>query len=163
MDASEVETVSMRTRGFLFDDPSLSRLAGAGVGVEVQLGTTRSYMDDPPVRVRVAGYDRQWVGGTFDWVASELAKNVPWWSFLRRPISGILIGLLIGLGIAGAVMSAVKDSPETTRAGLISFGVVLVLAAMAFGRIAIAPLLKKLFPAVEVIEAGATPKGHQTV
>ncbi|WP_127480124.1 hypothetical protein [Nocardioides pantholopis] len=166
MDLSEVERIEMRNRTSVL---GLGR--GAGPEVRLSLGTDsdefmpRILRGPKGVRWEVSGDDRQWVGGTFDWVASEIAKDVPWWWFIRTRASAIVMSLLISVGIAGilfATVDAARDGGEGT-AEIVAGGGLVLLYGLVVGTLILRPILASLFPSVELIEPGSSPKGRQVL
>jgi hypothetical protein len=116
---------------------------------------------DPGVELRVAGSDRTWVGGVIDALSTELAHSKPWWSFLRSAWLCIPLGVMLGWGIAGAILAWVTKKPDS--------GDFLVAAILgAFGgaitsALVIAPIFARMFPAADVHDVGSQAKGRQAL
>lgn len=82
--------------------------------VTIQLG--RNERDSYPtsgstsVKVTVSGNDKQWVGGAFDEIVSEIKKSVPWWAwFLTHAGTAMLNSILTGIIILGFLIPAPRS------------------------------------------------------
>lgn len=161
MDAREIEAITMGN-GSAYSSP------GMNPEIYIQIGDDRPgifFLSDRNVRLTVSGADRQWVGGVFDNLAGELRKDVPWWAALRSTFAGIVIGALV-FGGAGQWLLSLQPTPSGTEGStllLVLARVVMILFGVMLGWVALSPALRRVFPAVEVLEAGASPRGRQAL
>lgn len=160
MDAREIEAITMGN-GSEFSSP------GMNPEIFIQIGDGRPwifFLSDRNVRLTVSGADRQWVGGVFDNLAGELRKDVPWWAALRSTFAGILIGVIV-FGSTGEWLFSLQPMPSGTGGTLflVLTRVVVILFGVTLGWMALGPALRRVFPAVEVLEAGASPRGRQAL
>jgi hypothetical protein len=158
MDVREIESLTIRNARFR---------GGEAASVVVEMGSDRHlpwFLPAGPsgVRVTVTGEDRQWVGGMVDYISSELAKDVPPWSWIRSRVAGAIIGLLIAVGIGGLVFSQSSEKEQNDFWGtVLPFSLAVGFLGLVVGVILISALLFRAFPAFEIVDSGASPKGRR--
>jgi hypothetical protein len=115
------------------------------------------------IKVIVTGEDRQWVGGIFDVLMSQIATDVPYWTFLRSTSAALIVGGFVSLGPAGLIF-AISSKAQQHDLGFVAncFGFSLFFG-LCFGYIALRPLFRKLFPALEIVEVGTAPRGRKVL
>ena len=163
MDLGEVESIEMSNRsstpiGLREGSPAVKLTLGHDADDFVP----RILRGPRAVRWKVSGDDRQWVGGTFDWVATEIAKDVPWWAFIRTRAASVFIGILIATGVGGLLLAS-GASTDSDRAQIYSAIPLVMMYGALIGPFALRPILNRLFPALELIEPGATSRGRQVL
>ncbi|PRB44303.1 hypothetical protein CQ020_03590 [Arthrobacter sp. MYb23] len=162
MDAREIECITI-------GNGDRHRSPGTLPGIFIQFGEEGPrflLFDRDVVQLKVSGPDRQWIGGVFDNLATELRKDVPWWAPLRSTFAAILIGLFV-FGSATQLLYTMTPEPpqsEDINAGTLIILRLMTVLIMAFvGYMIARPALRRIFPAVEVLEAGASPRGRQVL
>lgn len=141
MDAREVERVTIGNSG--------SRFAGDPPIVKLVFGRDPRYSSlGGGVELEVTGSDRQWVSGTYESLSTEIAKDVPWWSWLLgvRALLGFLVG---GYLAFDAVLFALTRDHQPTLAASFVTG----LAGAGLGLL-VRGFLRWLLSDFEVVEPG---------
>jgi hypothetical protein len=140
MDVSEVETV------VLANQPEVTRTS-------VVLELRQNPDSGMPVRLKVQGDDRTWVGGTLEVLTSSLAKSKPWWSFMRSVPALFGVFLMLSAGVAGIVVAlsekAQDHAPSTFFFTI--FGGLFLAIFLGF------PLGSVVMPGFEIVEPGGAP------
>lgn len=143
MDTREVEKITM---GNQTNDPDMPVIS-----LRMQANLDNSYRT---VKLAVTGSDRQWVAGVHDVLATEIRRGVPKWGFMRSPILGFFLGVAILVGVSGIAMFVGWVEPKDLLwIGI--FGIWIGGFLLAFP---LTGLLCKVFPGLEVVEAGGTPR-----
>lgn len=120
-----------------------------------------------PIKVTVKGADRQWVGGVFDTLSSELAKDVPGWAWIRRASVSFWIGTLVAIGIMGAALYWADGSQEfLAESGWFGLSVMFFILAFGLGGVfgglaVVRSILHYLFPSLEVVVAGSDSQARR--
>ncbi len=102
------------------------------------------------ITLSVSGVDRNWVSATYDTLATHLARNVPWWTYLRT--TRVIVALALTLAVV-VYQVLTEDQPLDV--------VSLLYGTIAFGygfTILLGYVVRRwLIPQLEVIEAGSKP------
>ncbi len=112
------------------------------------------------VNLQVSGSDRSWVGGTAELLQTEIAKGVPGWAWLRHGFVSVLLGAMLGWGLAGLLLATVANDP---RDSLFAAAVMGLLFGGTFGGIIIWSLMQRLFPGFEILEPGSSSTGRRVL
>jgi len=158
MDPSEIESIAMGNRPREYSAFPRVMITFDSSAVYDKKGSKPS-----PVSLAVAGDDRQWVGGAFDTLRSELRKATPRWAWMRSFGFAFAIGSLAALGIAGLVITLNQPVvlsgwvwiPLTLTTGL--------LGGAVLGAVVFSPLLERMFPAFEVLEPGSRGRSSRAI
>lgn len=146
MDPREVEKIAMGNETPDKSFPSIS--------LRMQKEIDNNYRS---VRISVMGSDRQWVAGVHDVLATEIRRGVPPWAFMRSPLVGVGLAVAITLGVCGIL--AFVGWLQAKDLALVLVGSLFV--GGLFIGFPLAGLLARMFPGLEVVEAGGTPRGRQ--
>lgn len=152
MSPSEIESVAMGNLS-VYSDGGSERIALALGG--------RAHYDDP-VHVSVAGGSSHWVAGIFDVLVGEVRKSVPWWAWLRRSFASIALGAFLAAGTVGVLLTTTSITPQN-RGTVFSNAFIVFLSLLLGFTIVIRQLLNKAFPALEILDAGGTPRGRRVL
>lgn len=152
MDSSEVETIWLNNR-----TEDLARYPK----IELRISDLSVSDTFPAVSLKVTGNDRQWVGGVYDLVSGELGKAVPGWSRMRSGWLAILLGFLISAGSAAATMSILSRN-DSERGDAVLVGIFVTVLGTLFISLALHSIFLRLFPSLEILDAGGASKSRQT-
>lgn len=159
MDAREIECITMGNG---------SRHSSAGKYPEIFIqmghdGPNLIFIDRNIVQLKVTGPDRQWVGGVFDLLASEIRKDVPWWAVIRSTFASVLFAVLLVGGGVPLLMAVAPEQPGQDPATRLILNIASAVMLIFMSTLLIRPALRRIFPAVEVLEAGASARGRQVL
>ncbi len=138
---------------------------GGMPSIRVELGIDREYLfvEEPSLLVRVTGDDRQWVGGVFDVLATHIAADVPYWSAIRSRWVAVVLGAVLAAGLFGAAFATSSQADQQNKQ-LVTGGIALtVITGVMSGIIILRPMLRRLFPAFEIVEAGSPARGRKVL
>ena len=114
-----------------------------------------------PVLLEVSGPDKQWVGGLYDVLASQLRSKVPWWSVFRASWVPSSIGALVGLAVFWWLFASSSDEAQHDGGLVATYVVMCVAVGSVLGTMLIGDVLRRIFPSFELLEPGAEPRGRQ--
>jgi hypothetical protein len=161
MDAREIECITMGN-GHRYPSPGKH----PEIFLQMGHGDQLPLFDRNIVRLKVSGPDRQWVGGVFDLLAGEIRKDVPWWAFMRSTLASVLFATLLVGGLFPLFLmmgpQPVNEDPVTLF-GHIGLNVTTGIVMAGTGSVFLRSGLRRIFPAVEVLDAGATAQGRQVL
>lgn len=116
----------------------------------------------PAVWLEVTGNDRHWVGGVYDLLRGEVAKNLPPWNVMRSGWAVLFFSLLLAAAASGGVLQVLSKAGNPDLSGMIVLGSLTLLLGTLFFSIFVMSLLHRLFPSFEVLEAATSSHARQT-
>lgn len=105
------------------------------------------------VSISVAGSDRQWVGGIFDTLTTEVRKDVPWWAPVRTSGGSFLSVAAVASALGVLPLLVLQQRGVDT----LEAGMTVALAAFVVAVSLVATAGPRVLPQLEVLESGASP------
>lgn len=147
MSSREIELITLE------NDPSHWLESHAKLKIVFNRGHPLTW--NPGAQIEVTGSDKQWVGGTFDRLASEMEKGSPWWSGAARTATDSVLGGVLSLAASQWLRTLVEPQYWITPLAVV-LGVGLGIAIMT-------SLRKWVLVTFELLDAGEKPRSNRFI